>query len=167
MKRSIVFTTSEEIGTTFSVTLPVAKDSSLQDGQHVVPTTNLPRPGVRVLLAEDEEDLAKLVRRMLEGLRCKVDTVFNGEEAYKKIKSESFDLVLSDVQMPKLSGKEVMKRIRASGGENQPVFIFMSGGISNEFSADGNPSTDATFLRKPFTARDLAMAIKELFPQEE
>jgi DNA-binding response OmpR family regulator len=70
----------------------------------------------RVLIAEDEEDLADIWRRAIETDGHHVDMVADGEDAVEKLKSESYDLVITDLHMPRKGGLVVtgMARVHQS-----------------------------------------------------
>ncbi|PWU17607.1 MAG: hypothetical protein C5B49_08575 [Bdellovibrio sp.] len=71
--------------------------------------------GVRILLADDSPDIALIVRSHLTRLGADVATVTNGQEVLQRCLSESFDLVLMDIQMPVVDGYEAVKILRKSG----------------------------------------------------
>ncbi len=71
------------------------------------------RTDPRILLVEDEKDLAQVVCEILHTLPAKVIVARNGREAIRLIESEQpFDLVLLDLVLPQLSGLEVLRRLR-------------------------------------------------------
>lgn len=77
-----------------------------------VKTENLPLQ-LRVLLAEDDPIAQRIARKRLSKAGMDVDIVDNGEDALLKIQSHSYDLLLTDIRMPRLDGLEVTRRIRA------------------------------------------------------
>lgn len=78
---------------------------------------------MKVLVAEDSETNQTLMRQMLAALGAEVEVVGDGIEALNKLEFEAFDLALIDIEMPRLSGIEVMRAIRAGGGRhaNLPI----------------------------------------------
>ncbi len=81
------------------------------------------RPDLRLLVAEDNAVNQVLVCKLLEPTGWTIDVVENGVEALKALRNKSYDLVLSDIQMPVMDGESLLKTIRASGGAfaNIPV----------------------------------------------
>lgn len=65
----------------------------------------------RVLLAEDDKDLAEMLALAINKLGCRVDIAFSGEAAIRYLKTEVFDLVISDYQMPDGKGDKVLEYI--------------------------------------------------------
>jgi CheY-like chemotaxis protein len=81
------------------------------NGVQIADSGNRPEP--RILLVEDEKDLAQLVCEILYTLPAKVIVAKNGREAIRIIESDqSFDLVLLDLVLPQLNGLEVLRRLR-------------------------------------------------------
>ncbi|HJT54040.1 MAG TPA: response regulator [Candidatus Acidoferrales bacterium] len=66
----------------------------------------------RILVAEDNPVNLELLREMLEGLRCEVVEATNGEQALAKVEETRPDLILLDINMPKMNGYDVLARLR-------------------------------------------------------
>ena len=109
-------------GTTFYVTLPIAplslhdeiietKNSEISDL-----TESLRLSGLRILVAEDEQDARNFIKLFLESNGARVNVVKNGLLAWKELNDmpEAFDLLLSDIGMPELDGLGLMLKMRAS-----------------------------------------------------
>lgn len=79
--------------------------------------------GRRVLLAEDDPISAILARTLLTREACEVDHVANGEAAVEAAGSAAYDLILMDVRMPRLSGIEAARRLRAQGSATPIVAL--------------------------------------------
>jgi CheY-like chemotaxis protein len=71
--------------------------------------------GLSVLFAEDNADILESYSLLLESVGCRVERCTNGLEAVNRLESQTFDVVLMDMQMPVLSGLEATRRIRARG----------------------------------------------------
>jgi len=67
----------------------------------------------KILIVDDEEDILTSVKMLLESAGYKIKTAMSGKEALRILHKESFDLVLLDILMPKLSGRELLEMIRA------------------------------------------------------
>lgn len=70
---------------------------------------------MRLLIAEDERDLAEALSAFFEKNQFTVDTVYNGFDAYEYAVTGDYDAIVLDVMMPKLNGVEVLERLRAEG----------------------------------------------------
>ena len=70
---------------------------------------------MRLLIAEDERDLAEALSVFFEKNQFTVDTVYNGFDAYEYAITGEYDAIVLDVMMPKLNGVEVLERLRAEG----------------------------------------------------
>ena len=70
---------------------------------------------MRLLIAEDERDLAEALSVFFEKNQFTVDTVCNGFDAYEYAVTGDYDAIVLDVMMPKLNGVEVLERLRAEG----------------------------------------------------
>ncbi|MAG33651.1 MAG: hypothetical protein CL908_22460 [Deltaproteobacteria bacterium] len=68
--------------------------------------------GLRILVADDDQGIARTLEEMLEADGCKVEIAEDGEQALEKLSAEEFDLVLSDVVMPKMDGYELYLQVR-------------------------------------------------------
>lgn len=112
----------------------------------------------RILIAEDEADLAMGLRDNLQFEGYQVIVVHDGEEALKAAAEHSPDLILLDIMMPKLDGLEVCRRIRESG---QIVPILMLTAKSQEIDIVRGLEVGADdYVTKPFSIRELLARIK-------
>lgn len=115
------------------------------------------KPHQRVLIVEDSPTSLKLMARMINNLGHKVSTAVNGIDALELLRTETFDIVLMDINMPMMNGlqashefRKLERANRASGKPYQKI-IAMSGDISNTlFQEVSNAGFDA-FIPKPLT----------------
>jgi two-component system cell cycle sensor histidine kinase/response regulator CckA len=114
--------------------------------------------GVRILLVDDEETVRRVTGRLLEKLGCEVRSAADASEALQLISDgEDFDLVLTDVVMPGLSGIEMAERVREMRPDQK--ILFTSGYTTREFGRPpGEPPQP--FMPKPFSLDDLSRAVK-------
>jgi CheY-like chemotaxis protein len=114
----------------------------------------------RVLLVEDDPHVRRAATRALQRRGYSVVEAASGEEAiafYRKREKE-FDLVVTDIVMPGLDGVEVAARLRQ---EHSPVrILYMSGYSEHTALRDGETCAGDPFLQKPFSADDLASAVR-------
>ncbi len=114
-----------------------------------------------VLLVEDEETILRVAREALTALGYRVITASDGVRALELVKRtlEPIDLVITDVVMPQMGGRELVTRLLAL----QPGLriLFSSGYSENAISADGVLDEGINFLQKPYTPTTLARRVRE------
>lgn len=69
----------------------------------------------RILVVDDTADNVKLIKAMIKSIATEIDVAVDGEEALEKITSNDYDIVLLDIMLPKLSGIDVLKKVRERG----------------------------------------------------
>jgi len=116
--------------------------------------------GLRVLLAEDNEDLQRAMGRLLTLLGASVDSAFDGHEAVSLVQSHSYDIVLMDVWMPRLDGLEATRLLR-SRGCRVPIIALTADATTERRGAALDAGCD-TYLSKPFESDDLIASIHAL-----
>lgn len=144
------------IGTTFRFTLPHAgaKGSALlEEIQSAVPETesteySLPKFRGKVLLVEDTEDIQIYLMRLLRKLGLEVRLAQNGKRAISITDSESFDLVLMDMQMPVMDGYTAASKLRERGFQTPIVALTASATAAEQNKCYDAGCTD--YLAKPF-----------------
>jgi two-component system cell cycle sensor histidine kinase/response regulator CckA len=143
-------------GTAFIIRLPLLVEDA-EVVQPREPRTKGPATGALVLLVEDDDAVRRSIERMLAADGYDVVTAANGEEAIQLAKDMRMDLVLTDVAMRGLNGRETAERIRQTDPD-VPV-LFMSGYTDDAVLRRGIGDRVTPFLQKPFGADDLARAI--------
>lgn len=122
-----------------------------------VPTAVLP---AHVLLVDDNQPLLEFLILLLEGEGLRLTAVSSPLQAALLAQHTRFDLVISDVRMPHLSGPELLLEIRKTPANSQVPVILISGQASIELSA--YPLSGHThYLRKPFGGVDLLNLIRQ------
>jgi signal transduction histidine kinase len=169
-----------EVGTRFTVSLPItlyASDDELTDRplenasrrafieeaaqwvEHETPQAvahvNLPK----VLLADDNTDMRNYVARLLERF-CEVTAVADGEAALDALEAKGFDLVITDIMMPRLDGFELIHSIRASPKIASTPVIMLSARAGEDSRVDGLEAGADDYLVKPFSAKELVARVR-------
>jgi len=103
----------------------------------------------KILVVDDDPVVGKSFDRVLSGKGYAVITASSGDEALKKLRSESYDLVFTDIKMPGMSGLEVAERVKASQPWLPVVIITGFGTEANEGRAEA--AGVSGFLRKPLS----------------
>jgi len=116
----------------------------------------------RVLVVEDEEIVRSLARRLLQKQGYEVVEAMDGNEAWALCETEklSFDLVLTDVVMPGMSGPRLIEKLRVSRPDVK--VIYMSGYVDEELEQDALGRPNTRFIQKPFNVGVLLDLIQNL-----
>lgn len=140
-------------GSEFTVYFPViAYQEPANDGRFMVRSQDKPRGNV--LLADDDPRIRSLMASILEGDYFRLTSAEDGKEALRifEERASEFDLLVLDCTMPKMSGPEVYKKVRA-GGSNVPV-VLVSGYHQDQVVANIGNDPNARFIKKPFNVDD-------------
>jgi two-component system cell cycle sensor histidine kinase/response regulator CckA len=161
---SIYVYSEEGAGTTFKIYLPAAQAESVPAPAPAAEPA-VPRGSETIMVVEDDEGVRELVRLILEGNGYRVHAVGDPADA-ARVCSEvpsGIDLLLTDVVMPQLSGRELAERL----AEDNPGLrvLFMSGYSDEAVYRHGVLSPDAAFIEKPFTERTLTRKVREVLDQ--
>ena len=114
----------------------------------------------KIVIAEDEPDIRELVAFTLRFAGHEVITGSNGEEGYLLAKKERPDLVMLDVRMPKLTGYEACKRIKAEPELAAIPVIFLSAKGQDSEIEQGLAAGAEEYLLKPFAPDQLVERVK-------
>lgn len=117
--------------------------------------------GLKILLADDEEDIIEVVQDRLEACGFTVTTAATGLEALKKLSVQKFDGVFLDVKMPEMTGIEVLEEIRKTD-KLLPVIILTSS-TSREAAVASIAKGANEFVLKPFEWEELKGKIQKVF----
>ena len=118
---------------------------------------------MRVLLLEDEYSLRISIKEFLEDIGYEVDGFMNGVQAYEAIYDKHYDLLLLDVNVPLLSGFELLQKLRAEG--NKTSAIFLTSMVDMENLKEGYKRGCCDYIRKPFNLEELELRIHQVFSQ--
>lgn len=113
----------------------------------------------KILLVDDEIDLAEIVKRILERYGYKVEIAFNAHNGIKKALQENPDVVLMDVLMPEISGIEAAKKLKLEHKFEKPVILFTVVEF-NELDEEAKKICDA-YIAKPFEIDTLIKKLEE------
>jgi CheY-like chemotaxis protein len=148
-------------GTTFRAYLPRYQDASLEDKDKKT-EVKIQGGTETVLIVEDEQTVLKLTQTMLETLGYNVLASREVDQALRLVGEYdgSIDLLISDVVMPNMNGKELSERIMAV----RPGIkcLFMSGYTADVIARQGVLDEDIQFISKPFTFKQLAAKVREV-----
>ena len=151
-------------GTEMIVILPVStpvtlpeKPAAREPAKNCAPATT---QGRKILVVDDEQHIRDILSETLREAGYAVETAANGEEGVRKLRSDSFDLILLDIRMPIHSGLDVLRLLRRNGG-GPPVMI-ITGLASSEELEEALRLGAAKCIRKPFHLKTLLSDISSL-----
>lgn len=113
---------------------------------------------MRLLVAEDEKQLNRLITRTLEEAGYSVDSVFDGEAALDYLEAAEYDLAVLDIMMPKLDGVAVLRHYRNRGGKTPALFLTARDGIDDRVQGLDSGADD--YIVKPFSFDELLARIR-------
>ncbi len=152
-------------GSTFKVYLPMVVGDADPEEKQRPPLFEL-GGSETVLIVEDDDRLQKFAQNVLQRHGYRVLIAENGEDALKVCKEHEglIQLMITDVVMPKMGGKEVAERL-------QPLYpqmkvVYMSGYTDNAIVHHGVLTPGLNFLEKPFTPEDLTRKVREVLDAE-
>ncbi|WP_394729384.1 PAS domain S-box protein [Altererythrobacter sp. GH1-8] len=156
------------VGSTFVLTLPLNECEAPQEVECEAIGSNSPQVlyPLKVLVAEDNQINQHLTLKMLEKVGCSASLASDGAEAIEMIRSrlgtqDAFDIVLMDLQMPKLDGLEATRKLRAAGltPETLPIIALTANAYRDDIEACLASGMQA-HLAKPVKLRELRSALQ-------
>ncbi|UCD56959.1 MAG: response regulator [Candidatus Hydrogenedentota bacterium] len=118
----------------------------------------------RVLIADDDLDVLEVLKAILDHEGFHVRTARDGEQAFKLLRKQTFDAVILDVVMPKMTGVKLLQLMRRSSRLKGTPVMLVTGNLLETKRLEDNGSTKLAndFLSKPFNTRDLIKRVKAL-----
>ncbi len=160
MGGAIAVESEEGQGTTFCVYLPVVSDSEVAKKNEAAWQGRMPIGSERILLVDDEESIITMERRTLESLGYKVTAFYDPLEAREVFMAEpeNFDLVISDMNMPHLSGLDLVEFMK---GLRPDLPIIISTGFSDQIDTKTAQKYGVTtVMMKPVLLHELAQEVR-------
>lgn len=115
---------------------------------------------MRILIAEDEPDLNQLIKKRLKEADYSVDSCYNGQEVFDYLLGAEYDALILDVMMPKMSGLEVLSRLRRE--KNTVPVLLLTAKDSIEDRVKGLDAGADDYLIKPFAFEELLARLRVL-----
>ena len=170
LRRRAVPPSPDHLGPDLELTKPVREDAlrrtlgRLFGSDSVLPTPTPmsgPLPNLRLLVAEDNKINQKVALRQLETLGLEADVVADGQEALDALGRVPYDVVLMDVQMPRMDGLEAVRRLRQMLPKTeQPYVIAVTANATREDEASCFAAGMDAYLSKPLRRSNLAEALR-------
>ena len=120
---------------------------------------------MKLLYAEDERAMSEAVTDILTFHKYIVDAVYNGADALDYAKNEEYDGIILDIMMPKMSGLEVLKRLRASGCRTPILLLTAKAEVEDQIQGLDLGADD--YLPKPFSMNLLLARVRAMLRRRE
>lgn len=152
-------------GTTFAIELPViempdkAQPATLTEQQDTLRVS-----GLRALVLDDEPVILDFLKEVLFDAGFHVEATNNGQRALEMLKEADYNIIISDMKMPGMDGKQFYNEIKSIKPEAARKIIFISGDISSSETQDFIKNTGNPCLLKPFTINQIKEIIAEFIP---
>lgn len=115
---------------------------------------------MRILLAEDEKELSNALVAILKHNNYSADAVYNGQDALDYGLSENYDVIILDIMMPKMSGLEVLERLRQKGIHTPILMLTAKAEIEDRIQGLDMGADD--YLSKPFAMGELLARLRAM-----
>jgi two-component system NtrC family sensor kinase len=148
-------------GASFSVSLPRAQGRP-KSTERQEPENSLPVPECRILVAETEPGVTKLIGDALTGEGHRVELVSDGEEVLRRVRETTYDLIICDWRMPRLDGWELCRILRGSDGARRERLLLISADPSACNASEFLRESKFVCLTKPFLLSELKRKVAHL-----
>jgi two-component system NtrC family sensor kinase len=124
------------------------------------------RLSARVLVVDDERWVAGLLESAMGGYGVAVDAAYDGQQALDRINGEEYDLILCDIKMPGLTGRELYAHLEKSSPQCTDQFIFMTGDMATEDTRAFLAETGRPWISKPFTLEQVEETMRSVLQRD-
>lgn len=122
----------------------------------------------KILLAEDEQDLADIFILKLQAAGYKVCHAITGVEALKMVKQEKPDLILLDLVMPEMDGYETLKQLKGGSGFGKvPIYVWSNLTQKSELEKAHKMGADGYLIKSDLTPAQLVEKVAEIFNKKD
>ncbi|MEO0813308.1 MAG: response regulator, partial [Myxococcota bacterium] len=135
--------------------------------EHSGPKTAVGQQSARILVVDDEPVILDILREVLEYEGFSVATVGDGEVALQRIREEAFDLLLTDLKMPRVDGLQLIKHISDEGIGERFKTVIMTGFGTVETAVDAMKNGAFDYILKPFKPEDVVRLIRRALAELE
>lgn len=115
---------------------------------------------MKILLAEDEQQLSRVLETAMTHEGYQVDTAFDGQEAVDLAKEDAYDLMILDIMMPVKTGIEALKEIRQSGNTTHVIMLTAMSEVDDKVTGLDAGADD--YLTKPFSLKELLARLRSM-----
>lgn len=115
---------------------------------------------MKILVVEDEKDLNRVITKHLKKNNYSVDSCFDGEQALDYVLYGEYDLIITDIMMPKIDGYELIKQLRVKGNSTPVIMLTAKDSLDNKILGLDSGADD--YIVKPFEFDELLARIRVL-----
>lgn len=119
---------------------------------------------LNVLVVDDMPAIRRMLRQMLQhlGVQGDIQEAGDGQEAWESLQEHPFDLVVCDINMPRMNGLDLLRRLRATDQYQTTPFLMISGEVSEDIIAASAESEVDGYLLKPFKVDSLEKRLQDI-----
>ena len=115
---------------------------------------------MKILLAEEEQQLSRVLETAMTHEGYQVDTAFDGQEAVDLVKGNAYDLMILDIMMPVKTGIEALKEIRQTGNTTHVIMLTAMSEVDDKVTGLDAGADD--YLTKPFSLKELLARLRSM-----
>lgn len=120
---------------------------------------------INILVVDDMEAIRSMVKACLRNLGAlNIDIAIDGDDAWKKLNQKNYHLVVSDWDMPKMSGLQLLQKVRGCDEHKHIPFLLLTASTEKDRVISAINSGVNDYLTKPFTQKDLEYRVIKLLP---
>ncbi len=119
----------------------------------------------KVMVVDDEQHVQEVLKDFLQNIGYDVTLADDGDEALTKFEPDQFDIIISDLLMPKIDGLELLKKIKQI--DKNVVFLMVTGYPSIETAVDAIKKGAYDYITKPFNMEDVRFKIEKAFEKKQ
>ena len=117
--------------------------------------------GARILVVEDDPDIMRILTHTLTAVGHEVIPAYGGEDAIRKVKAQKFDLVLTDLAMPKVSGVAVIQSIKADPTTRHIPVLAVTAHVWDGIAQSAGQVGCDGYISKPFSMKQLVQEVQK------
>ncbi len=120
-----------------------------------------------ILIVDDEPHVVLVIKRFLHRFGYNIVSASNGEQALKLLETEKPDVLLTDIQMPRMNGQELVTTVQKQNPAEQPMIIVMTSRTDEELRTWAEMYPNTMFLEKPLSLRHLSNILEKYFTERQ